>query len=100
MAVRLDEKNPTLVEAQIAKGAFFSGLLIGGFAGLLFGAAVILSLSIDVKQNYRTLIKGGLDRGHLQYEHNDKGEAILEWAGDETDSTTTGPAREAEHAHR
>lgn len=98
MSVRLDER--IAIETTLAKGSFCLGASIGAALGALFGFAIALSLSVDIKQNYHTLKKGGLDRGYLQYEHNDKGEAILEWTGDERDSTTTGPAREAENAQR
>lgn len=87
-------------EVAIARGSFISGVI----AGALFGGFVVFLLMIsivaDVKSDYRSLRSEALSRGHVEYNYDKTGEPVLEWTGDEIDSTTTRGESQSENAHR
>lgn len=97
--MKMTDLNQTK-EVAIARGSFISGAIAGMLFGGLVTFLVMISIVADVKNAYRSLRSEALSRGHIEYIHDKAGDPVLEWTGDDLESTTTRGESQSENAQR
>jgi len=97
--MKMTDLNQTK-EVAIARGSFISGVLAGAAFGSFITFFIMISIVADVRNAYRSLRSEALSRGHIEYIHDKAGDPVLEWTGDDLESTTTRGESQSENALR